>query len=105
VELGELVIEAKKGIHDLGKEKHERWVDVERIDRMLKEIEEIQENETEYRQVKDLKIKIIHYFKKLQSQRMEEEQLDLELQKATEKDANMATQLDHFSRLAVEQSL
>jgi hypothetical protein len=73
VELNELIIEIGKEIHDTGKDKHHRWVDVERIDRLLKEMEDIQGTEDEYRQVKELKIKIVFYFKKLKSQKMHEE--------------------------------
>jgi len=36
----------------MGKEKHSQWVDVERIDRLLKEIQSIQGSEDEYREVK-----------------------------------------------------
>jgi hypothetical protein len=48
-------------------------VDVERIDRILKELEDIHGSEDEYRQVKELKIKIVYYFKKLKEQKMQEE--------------------------------
>ena len=41
VELGELVASTKEQIHNMGKIKHGKWVDVERIDRLLKEIDSI----------------------------------------------------------------
>ncbi len=49
VELTDLIIEIKKEIHDLEKEKHGQSVDVDRINKMLKEIEQVQEDGDQYK--------------------------------------------------------
>jgi hypothetical protein len=40
---------------------------------LLKELESVQGTEDEFRQVKELKVKIVYYFKKLKEQKMQEE--------------------------------
>ena len=76
VELGELVASTQEQIHNTGKVKHERWVDVERIDRLLKELDEIEGTENQYRAVKELRKKLVFYFKKLQQQKGTSDELD-----------------------------
>lgn len=105
MELNELIIEIGKEIHDTGKEKHTRWVDVERIDRLLKELESVHGTEEEYRQVKELKVKIVYYFKKLKEQKMQEEELDQEMEKLVLRDNQLSRQLEYYAQLAIQHSL
>ena len=76
VELNQLIIEIKKQIHDIEKQKHDQHVDVQKIDKLLKEFEHVQEVGTQYKEVKDLRHLIVFYFKKLKEQKLTEEQLE-----------------------------
>lgn len=85
----------------MNKEKHSRWVDVEKIDKILKELEGIQGTEDQYRRVKELKIKIVYYFKKLKEQKLAEEDLDIEIENLSFKDQEITYKLQEMTQVAV----
>ena len=54
-------------------------MDVERIDRLLKELDEIEGTQDQYREVKELRKKLVFYFKKLQQQKGTSDEMDYEI--------------------------